>query len=187
MAYERCVAEITQSVNWPHLAGNYMSYKGPGVSQVSRLIHPCPSDDHLGTHLTLDLDGNVRFGPDVEHIGDPSISSANADFWRDDLTPSAQRIASIGNAVKEYLPGIDPTLLAPDYSRIRPDISRPNSGFSDFFIRHSGDRKGLVEMMGFNSPGLTSGLAVGEYVAAMIKRDVWKAGVDVEALAQGYE
>ncbi len=166
-----------------------MSYKGPGVFNVSRLIYPCPSDglDHLGTHLTLDLDGNIRFGPDVEYIGDASASSANPDFWQARLAPSSDRIASIGAAVQDYLPGIDPTALTPDYSGIRPNISPPNSGFSDFLIRHSRDRRGLVELLGFNSPGLTSALAVGEYVAAMVKRDVWRGGSDVEALAEGWE
>ena len=159
-----------------------MSYKGPGVSNVSRLIYPCPTDglDHLGTHLTLDLEGNIRFGPDAEYIGDPSKSSSDPDFWQAHLSPSSSRIASIGAAVQTYLPGIDPSLLTPDYSGIRPNISPPNSGFSDFLIRHSGDRKGLVELLGFNSPGLTSALAVGEYVAGMVRRDVWRDGSDVE-------
>ena len=181
--------DIAQLTDRSRLIGNYMSYKGPGVSHISRLIYPCPSDglDHLGTHLTLDLDGNVRFGPDVENIGDPSTSFANPDFWQEHLTPSSERIASIGKAVQDYLPGIDPTLLSPDYSGIRPNIAPPNSGFSDFLIRHSRGRKGLVEMLGFNSPGLTSGLAVGEYVAAMIRKDVWKAGADVAALAEDWD
>lgn len=162
-----------------------MSYKGPGVGNVSRLIYPCPSDglDHLGTHLTMDLDGNIRFGPDAEYIGDPITSSSNPDFWQTHLAPSTSRIASIGAAVQTYLPNIDPSLLTPDYAGIRPNISPPNSGFTDFMIRHHPDRKGLIELLGFNSPGLTSALATGEYVARMVRRDVYGSGGGLESLA----
>ena len=172
-----------------HTKGNYMSYKGPGVGNISRLIYPCPSNDldHLGTHLTLDLSGNVRFGPDIEPIGDAATSSANPDFWQSHLSPSSDRIPSIGAAVQTYLPGIDPSLLEPDYSGIRPNISLPGSGFTDFMIRHRPERKGLVELCGFASPGLTSSLAVGEYVAKMACRDVWRDKARVQDLAGGWE
>ncbi|KAK4688612.1 F-box and WD-40 domain protein CDC4, partial [Tremellales sp. Uapishka_1] len=147
--------------------GNYMSYKGPGVGSISRLIYPCPSDDldTLGTHLTLDLEGNIKFGPDVEYIGNPTLYSEDPDYWQSHLAPSSSRLASIAQAVQSYLPRIDPAQLTPDYSGFRPNISPPQSGFSDFVIRHHQDRRGLVELLGFNSPGLTSSLAVGEYVA----------------------
>lgn len=84
-----------------------------------------------------------------------------------------------------YLPGIDPTLLEPDYSGIRPNITE--QGFFDFMVRHGKDRQGLIECLGFASPGLTSSLAVGEMVAAMVRKDVWKEKARVEALAEGWE
>ncbi|TYJ54364.1 hypothetical protein B9479_004952 [Cryptococcus floricola] len=161
---------------WP-VKGNYMSYKGPGIGKVSRLIYPCPSAnvDHLGTHLTLDLDGHVRFGPDVQTIGTAADAKANPDFWQSHLaaidTPEA--ISLFARSVSDYL-SIDPSGLSPDYSGIRPNIAPPGAGFSDFLIRHGEDRKGFVELLGFNSPGLTSSLAVGEYVAKMISRDVYR-------------
>ncbi|ODN82916.1 hypothetical protein L202_01166 [Cryptococcus amylolentus CBS 6039] len=162
---------------WP-VKGNYMSYKGPGIGKVSRLIYPCPSAnvDHLGTHLTLDLDGHVRFGPDVETIGTAADAKANPDFWQSHLaaidTPEA--ISLFARSVSDYL-SIDPSGLSPDYSGIRPNIAPPGAGFSDFLIRHGEDRKGFVELLGFNSPGLTSSLAVGAYVAKMIGRDVYRS------------
>jgi len=175
--------EMEQSL----IIGNYVSYKGPGVYFVSRLIYPCPSRDlgSLGTHLTFDLSGNIRFGPDAEPIGSPAAYSQNPDFWQDHLAPSAARIQSIGDAVLTYLPGIDPSLLEPDYSGIRPNIS--DKGFFDFMVRHGRDRQGLIECLGFASPGLTSSLAVGEMVAKMVRKDIWKEKASVEHLAEGWE
>jgi glycine/D-amino acid oxidase-like deaminating enzyme len=84
------------------------------------------------------------------------------------------------------LPGIDPALLTPDYAGIRPNIAPAGAGFSDFLIRHSPERKGLVELLGFNSPGLTSALATGEWVAAMVRRDVWGEKGRLEEIAEGW-
>ena len=137
------------------------------------------------THLTLDLSGNVKFGPDAEPLGDPAASSQDPDFWQKHLAPSAERIESMGQAVQAYLPGVDPSLLEPDYSGIRPNIAA--SGFFDFMVRHSRDREGLVELMGFASPGLTSSLGVGEYVAAKVRREVWKERAPLADLAEGWE
>ena len=89
--------------------------------------------------------------------------------------------------MQDYLPGIDPTLLQPDYAGVRPNIAPPEAGFSDFLIRHKEERKGLIELLGFNSPGLTSSLAVGEHVARMVRREVWREAGDIDALATGWE
>ncbi|OCF54720.1 FAD dependent oxidoreductase [Kwoniella mangroviensis CBS 10435] len=156
--------------------GNYMSYKGPGVGKVSRLIYPCPSAniDHLGTHLTLDLEGHIKFGPDVQVIGTWEDYISNPEFWEKHLSPSdsPELKSQFAESVLDYLPNINPDNLSPDYSGIRPNISPPNAGFSDFLIRHDESRKGFVELLGFNSPGLTSSLAVGEHVSEMINRDL---------------
>ncbi|WVF68203.1 hypothetical protein IAT40_002968 [Kwoniella sp. CBS 6097] len=188
---------------WP-VKGNYMSYKGPGVGKVSRLIYPCPSAniDHLGTHLTLDLDGHIKFGPDVQTIGTAEDASRDPDFWEKHLAPSdsPELIASFARSVQDYLPSIDPSSLSPDYSGIRPNIAPPGAGFSDFMIRHNVDqRNGFIELLGFNSPGLTSSLAVGRLVAGMVSTQVRGAskagksrigtarGQRIEDLAKGWE
>ncbi|WOO79359.1 L-2-hydroxyglutarate dehydrogenase, mitochondrial [Vanrija pseudolonga] len=169
--------------------GNYMSYKGPGVSNIQRLIYPCPGRtlDHLGTHLTLDLDGNVRFGPDAEPLGTDADSRANPDYWTSHLAASEAQLEAIGRAAREYLPGVDASRLTPDYAGFRPNIRPPGAGFFDFVVRHAPERRGLVELMGFASPGLTSSLAAGEYVARLVRREVWNEAAGAEKLAEGWE
>lgn len=95
----------------------------------------------------------------------------------------------MAESVQTYLPGIDPANLTPDYAGIRPNIAPPGSPFSDFMIRHVPSRKGLVELLGFASPGLTSSLATGEYVAAMVRRDVRGEGskMDAERMSEGWD
>jgi L-2-hydroxyglutarate oxidase LhgO len=134
----------------------------------------------------LDLDGNVRFGPDVEALGDASASTANPDYWQDHLAPSDAHLESIGRAAQLYLPGIDPSLLTPDYAGFRPNIQPPGSGFFDFAIRHSHDRRGLIDLLGFASPGLTSALATGERVARLVRRDIWKTGGSINPDSEGW-
>ncbi|CAK9786056.1 FAD dependent oxidoreductase [Cutaneotrichosporon oleaginosum] len=170
--------------------GNYMKYTGPGAN-VQHLIYPCPSAslDSLGTHLTFDLDGNIRFGPDAEPLLSAQHSAANPDYWQEGkyLAPSAGNLTSIAEAAQRYLPGIDASKLAPDYAGFRPNIRPPGAGFFDFIVRHAPTRKGLVECLGFASPGLTSSLAAGEYVAKLVGRDVWSNSAPLEQLAEGWE
>ncbi|BEI80245.1 hypothetical protein CcaverHIS002_0107740 [Cutaneotrichosporon cavernicola] len=170
--------------------GNYMKYTGPGAD-VQHLIYPCPSAslDSLGTHLTFDLDGNVRFGPDAEPLLSAQQAAENPDYWQagEYLAPSAANLASIAEAAKRYLPGIDASKLAPDYAGFRPNIRPPGAGFFDFTVRHVPSQKGLVSCLGFASPGLTSALAAGEYVAGLVRREVWGKGAAPEKLAEGWE
>ncbi|KAF9246924.1 pyridine nucleotide disulfide oxidoreductase-like protein [Melanogaster broomeanus] len=159
--------------------GSYAAYSGPGISNVSHLIYPCPETgpnthafQSLGTHLTLDLQGKVRFGPDLEWISPPSnvsdfgYNEENVDFWTDHLVPSESRLEEMHKAVKQYLPGVAFSGFRPDYVGIRPKLVV--SGFQDFVIRKDyadGSDSGLmVSLMGIESPGLTSSLAIAEYV-----------------------
>ncbi|UOH79653.1 hypothetical protein LQV05_000660 [Cryptococcus neoformans] len=123
---------------------------------------------------TLDLDGHIKFGPDVQTIGTSADAARDPDFWQSHLAPasSPERIAAFARSIQDYLPTIDPSLLSPDYAGIRPNIAPPEAGFSDFLIRHVEQRKGFIELLGFNSPGLTSSLAVGEVVGEMVGRQV---------------
>lgn len=75
------------------------------------------------------------------------------------------------------LPGIDPSMLQPDYSGIRANIAPPSAAFGDFVIQHDPERIGLISLLGFNSPGLTSALAVGELVEKTVRKGIWK-GLD---------
>lgn len=163
--------------------GSYVSYNGPGISRISRLIYPCPgigetshSLQSLGTHLTLDLQGRVRFGPDLEWISPPQrqhSEESGAAFWEKHLVPDESRLEEMHKAVTEYLPEVALESLRPDYVGIRPKLIPPQGGFQDFVIREDfssdfvggGVRNGLmISLMGIESPGLTSSLAIAEMV-----------------------
>jgi len=141
--------------------GNY--YALQGRPPFSRLVYPVPEPGGLGVHVTLDLAGQARFGPDVEwleHIG----SSV-------DYSVDPRRADRFYAAIRRYWPGIADGSLAPAYSGIRPKISGPSDPAADFVIQ--GPREhgiaGLVNLFGIESPGLTASLALADDVAAILK------------------
>ncbi|KDQ64930.1 hypothetical protein JAAARDRAFT_167704 [Jaapia argillacea MUCL 33604] len=179
--------------------GSYASYKGPGISGISHLIYPCPdtaSDrkskgnsvnfQSLGTHLTLDLQGKLRFGPDLEWIfprEGKEEDELEMDFWQGHLVPSEERLREMYEAVKSYLPGVEFDGFQPDYCGVRPKLVGPGGGFQDFVIRvdypedfvdgkgsKDGRRSGkgmggqMISLLGIESPGLTSSLGIAECV-----------------------
>ncbi|RVT93572.1 NAD(P)/FAD-dependent oxidoreductase [Sphingomonas crocodyli] len=133
--------------------GHYFSYGGK--VPFRHLIYPVPVPGGLGTHLTFDLAGGARFGPDVEWI--------DAIAYGVDTVRGADFLA----AARAIWPGIEADRLAPAYSGIRPKLSGPGEPAADFRIdgpdRHGLD--GLVNLFGIESPGLTSSLAIAEIVA----------------------
>jgi len=136
------------------------SYYGlAGRSPFTRLIYPVPEHAGLGVHLTLDMGGQARFGPDtewVDHI-DYRVDIARADgFYA---------------AIRRYWPGLPDGALQPGYAGMRPKISGPNEPAADFRIdgpQHHG-LPGLVNLFGIESPGLTASLAIAEHVAALVE------------------
>ncbi|KAJ7781597.1 FAD dependent oxidoreductase [Mycena metata] len=156
--------------------GSYAKYKGPGVSGVSHLIYPCPETkgkahgfQSLGTHLTLDFQGNVRFGPDLQWIspGDEE----DPDFWKKHLVPDDSRVEEMHSSVTRYLPQVTLAGLQPDYVGIRPKLVGPEGGFQDFVFRtdypdtdKESESRPLISLLGIESPGLTSSLAIAEHV-----------------------
>ncbi|RGP68601.1 hypothetical protein FLONG3_8050 [Fusarium longipes] len=143
--------------------GNYFSYSA-SQPKISRLIYPVPEPGiaGLGTHLTLDLTGRLRFGPDVEWITDPN-----------DLAVNAERLPQAIGEIQRYLPGIDASALVADYAGIRPklagqDAVRQGKGFQDFIIRKEEGYEGWVNLLGIESPGLTSSLAIAEMVQNLL-------------------
>ncbi len=143
--------------------GNYFSYSGP-APQVGTLVYPAPVPGHggLGTHLTLDMTGRIRFGPDVEWV-----DSA------DDLSVNAARLPEAVQEIKRYLPDVDETALQPDYAGIRPKLGKAGAvmsgtGFMDFVIRNEAGYEGWVNLLGIESPGLTSSLAIGDMVKGLL-------------------
>ena len=141
--------------------GSYFSLTGR--SPFSRLIYPAPVDGGLGVHATLDLAGQVRFGPDVEWFTPEHDHASAADFEVD-----LHRSQGFYAAVRRYWPGLPDGALAADYAGIRPKLSGPGEPAADFMIQGNQVHglPGLVNLFGIESPGLTSSLAIAEIVAA---------------------
>ncbi|KAM3484832.1 hypothetical protein MY8738_001734 [Beauveria namnaoensis] len=146
--------------------GSYFSYAA-SRPRVSRLIYPVPEPGlgGLGTHLTLDLGGRMRFGPDVEWVSDPTdLAALNASTPR-----GAARLREAVAEIRKYLPGVDPTALAPDYAGMRPKLKGPeHAGFVDFVVREEEGFRGWVNLLGIESPGLTSAVAIAERVEELL-------------------
>ena len=141
--------------------GNYFSLTGR--APFSRLIYPVPETAGLGVHLTLDMGGQARFGPDVEWID-------VAEGAEPDYAVKPERGAGFYDAIRRYWPGLKDGALQPAYSGVRPKVSGPGEATADFIL--SGPEAhgiaGLVNLFGIESPGLTSSLAIADEVVAMV-------------------
>jgi L-2-hydroxyglutarate oxidase LhgO len=136
------------------------SYFGCAVkSPFQRLIYPAPVNGGLGVHVTLDLGGRMRFGPDVEWLDCESPEAVNYDV---DL----KRADSFYAAVRRYWPALPDGAITPDYAGCRPKISAKGEPAADFRIDCEREHgiEGLVHLFGIESPGLTSALAIAAYV-----------------------
>jgi L-2-hydroxyglutarate oxidase LhgO len=137
--------------------GNYYSFAGRPA--FTHLIYPAPVEGGLGVHVTLDLAGRMRFGPDVEWLKDLGPDEV-------DYTVDPRRSDSFYAAIRTYWPGLRDGQLQPDYSGCRPKLSGPGEPAQDFRIDgpevHS--LSGLVNLFGIESPGLTSSPAIAEEV-----------------------
>ncbi|PRY24443.1 L-2-hydroxyglutarate oxidase LhgO [Aliiruegeria haliotis] len=141
--------------------GNY--FRLSGRAPFRRLVYPAPVDGGLGVHATIDLAGNLRFGPDVEWIPE-GIRPEDLDYA---VAPA--RGDSFYAAIRRYWPGLPEGALSPDYSGIRPKLTGPG-GTADFRIDgpEVHGLPGLVNLFGIESPGLTSSLAIGDEVARIL-------------------
>ncbi|MEO7401876.1 MAG: NAD(P)/FAD-dependent oxidoreductase [Polaromonas sp.] len=137
--------------------GNYFNLAGR--SPFSRLIYPVPEAAGLGVHLTIDLGGQAKFGPDVQWV-----DSA------DDLVVDPARGDAFYAEVRKYWPDLREGALSPGYAGIRPKIHAPGEAARDFLIQGPAAHgvPGLVNLFGIESPGLTSSLAIGEYVSRLL-------------------
>jgi L-2-hydroxyglutarate oxidase LhgO len=126
-----------------------------GKTPFSHLIYPVPEPGGLGVHVTIDLAGQARFGPDVQ--------------WMDaiDFDPDPARAAHFYGAIRRYYPALPDDGLLPAYCGIRPKLKAQGEGDSDFMISGSGEHgvRGLVNLFGIESPGLTASLAIAERAA----------------------
>jgi L-2-hydroxyglutarate oxidase LhgO len=138
--------------------GNY--YALAGRSPFTRLIYPVPEPGGLGVHLTLDLAGQARFGPDVEWL---DVDSPDAI----DYSVDPARSAAFYAAIRRYWPALQDGTLAPAYSGVRPKLQGPGAPPSDFVLQgpEAHGVAGLVNLFGIESPGLTASLAIAGEVA----------------------
>ncbi|KGM91513.1 uncharacterized protein PADG_12371 [Paracoccidioides brasiliensis Pb18] len=142
--------------------GTYFSYAASSP-KPRRLLYPAPKAGlgGLGTHLTLDMAGQVRFGPDVEWVDGP-----------EDLVPNTGRLEEAVREIREYLPGVKAEMIRLDYCGVRPKLAvgegEERGAFRDFVIREEEGFEGFVNLLGIESPGLTSALAIGERVEELL-------------------
>jgi L-2-hydroxyglutarate oxidase LhgO len=137
--------------------GNYFTLAGK--APFARLIYPVPEHAGLGVHLTLDLGGQAKFGPDVQWVDDPA-----------DLLVDPRRGDAFYAEVRKYWPQLPEGALQAGYAGMRPKISGPQEAAADFLIQGPGQHGvvGLVNLLGIESPGLTSSLAI----AAEVRRQL---------------
>ena len=139
--------------------GHYFSYSGR--APFSRLIYPIPDGAWLGIHLSLDMAGQAKFGPDLEWID-------TVDYAFDD--PDGERQKTFTREVRRYWPGLADDALQADYTGIRPKLYQKGEPAADFTIHGPRDHgiANLIGLYGIESPGLTSSLAIADHVAELI-------------------
>jgi len=137
--------------------GNY--FTATPAPKINHLIYPVPVKNNvgLGIHATLDLSGRVRFGPDSRYLSNGQSQDYSVD---------EERKPAFYDSIRKYLPGISMDALSPDMSGIRPKVQGPGDPMMDFIIREESDRgfPGLIDLVGIESPGLTSCLAIGKHI-----------------------
>jgi len=156
----RCVQGQPQALIPPafYCKGSYFTLAGR--APFSRLIYPMPDDAGLGVHLTLDLGGQAKFGPDTEWVD-------GEDY---DIDP--RRADAFYAAVRQYWPALPDNALQPGYTGIRPKIVGPDAAPADFVIAGPATHGvgGLVNLFGIESPGLTASLAIGRETLAVLEQ-----------------
>ncbi|MBC8007328.1 MAG: NAD(P)/FAD-dependent oxidoreductase [Prolixibacteraceae bacterium] len=134
-------------------------YTLSGKAPFRRLVYPVASNAHLGVHVTVDMAGQVRFGPDVSWVDSVDYSF---DHSREPL---------FYEAIRKYYPGLKDGQLQPGYTGIRPKVSGPKEPAADFIISGPKDHgiNGLVNLFGIESPGLTASLAIAAHVRGLLQ------------------
>ncbi len=143
--------------------GNYFSLSGK--TPFRHLIYPVPEQAGLGVHLTLDLNGRAKFGPDVEYIDTVEEQAIN-------YAVDPSRVGHFEKQIRQYWPGLPEESLTPDYSGIRPKIKMKGVVEVDFRIDTDQQHgvPGLINLFGIESPGLTASLAIAQEVLQGLKK-----------------
>ena len=138
--------------------GNYFTLTGV-KAPFTRLIYPAPEKAGLGVHVTIDMGGQAKFGPDVEWVDDPK-----------NLDVDPRRAEKFYAAIRRYWPALPDGALSPGYAGMRPKLQAPGEPAQDFTIQGPREHgvKGLVNLFGIESPGMTASLAIAEHVAELV-------------------
>jgi L-2-hydroxyglutarate oxidase LhgO len=138
--------------------GDYFALPPACGLRVSTLLYPVPTDVGLGVHLTIDLAGRMRLGPDAEYV----------DAVRYEIDEGKR--AAFARAVRRYLPGLDAASLTPDFAGVRPKLAGPGEPFRDFVVREESeaDFPQFVNLIGIESPGLTAAPAIAQRVVELL-------------------
>ena len=142
--------------------GEYFRINPPKNRLLNRLIYPVPHPklEHIGVHVTVDLAGGVKLGPDVKYL--------DSNVYDYKLTPSKQE--AFFSSVKKYLPFLEFNDIAPEMAGIRPKLQKPGEQLRDYYIMEE-SRRGyprFINLIGMESPALTSSLAIANYVNKMV-------------------
>lgn len=160
--HAQAVAATIEGLQRPTIPPQYLArghyYTLAGRSPFNRLVYPVAGAGGLGIHVTLDLAGTARFGPDVQWLR--SIDYSFNGETRENFTA----------AIRRYYPALDDSRLQPGYTGIRAKLSGPGEPAADFMLQGTPDHRvpGLVNLYGIESPGLTAALAIAEEVAALL-------------------
>ena len=148
-----------------HAKGSY--YALAGRSPFSRLVYPLPEVGGLGVHLTLDLGGQARFGPDLEWLPEPAPGRPLGAF---DYRVDPLRADAFYAEIRRYWPALPAGALAPAYAGIRPKIAGRSAPAADFLIQGPAQHgiPGLINLFGIESPGLTACLAIADRAVAEV-------------------
>ena len=157
---EGLVAEHIPPSHWAR--GHYFAL--PGRAAFDRLIYPLPVAGGLGVHLTLDLGGQMRFGPDVQWVETTALGA-------EDYAVEPQLAASFETAVRRFWPALPAGRLQPAYAGLRPKPHAPGEPTADFMVSGPAQHgvAGLVNLFGIESPGLTAAIVLGEHVAQVLR------------------
>ena len=142
--------------------GEYFRIKPPKNRLINRLIYPVPHHnmEGIGIHVTIDMGGGVKLGPDVTYL------ESNIYDFR--VTPSKQEAFRI--SARKFLPFLEYDDLVPEMAGIRPKTQKPGDPIRDFYIMEESDRgyHGFINLVGMESPGLTSCIAIANYVLKLV-------------------
>ncbi|XP_042446708.1 L-2-hydroxyglutarate dehydrogenase, mitochondrial-like isoform X2 [Zingiber officinale] len=157
---------MNKEISCYYARGCYFTLTKTKVPPFSHLIYPIPEDGGLGVHVTLDLNDLVKFGPDVEWIDGVDDLSCFSD--RFDYSVKLDQSKKFYPEIRKYFPNLKDGSLEPGYSGIRPKLSGPGKPLADFVIQGEDVHgvPGLVNLFGIESPGLTSSLAIAEYIVS---------------------